>query len=213
MMGDFPLYPLMVRLENRRCVVIGGGSVAARKVRVLIDCGAMVTVIAPDICDEIVRLDAPSRLVLEKRDYCSGDLQGAVLVVAATDDPAVNMAVREESQRIGVLLNVVDVPELCDFHVPSVIRRDPLTITVSTQGKAPGASREVRRLLEKVVDETWAEYVRIVADMRVLIRDTYPDDIDARRKVMKRLLDLDLPQLIKTRGPAGAREEAMQCLS
>lgn len=127
-------------LRGRRCVVVGGGSVALEKARGLAECGARVVVVAPEVRAEL-RAEAAS---VRERRYRARDLDGAFLVVAATADEAVNRRVHADAGSRGLLCNVADVPELCNFILPSVYRRDPIAVAVSTGGASPALAKRIR---------------------------------------------------------------------
>ena len=129
-------YPMMVDLAGRRCLVVGGGRVAERKVAQLLDCGAEVTVVSPVTTRKIADLAARGAVRLARRTVQSGDLDRAFLAFAATDDAQVNQSVAHEVRKAGGLVNVADAPEACNFLVPSVVRRGDLTIAISTSGAA-----------------------------------------------------------------------------
>lgn len=126
------LYPINLNIHDRLCVVVGGGSVAARKVESLLACGAKVRVISPVICEEIQWFKDRGRIELVQRGYQQGDLVGGVLVFAATDQPSVQEAVTQEASRLSIFINVADRPSSCTFQVPAALRRGELLMTVST---------------------------------------------------------------------------------
>jgi precorrin-2 dehydrogenase/sirohydrochlorin ferrochelatase len=171
-------YPVMLDIEGKKCTVIGGGRVAIRKVESLIECGAIVTVISPEVIAEFERLASGRMVELEKRPYLRGDLRGSFLVFVATDDNEVNKACQQEAEEEGILINVVDVPQLCDFIVPAVHRQGNLTITVSTDGKSPMFSRKIREDLEK----TYGPQYKIIIDVLGEIRE----------KALKEIKDINL---------------------
>jgi precorrin-2 dehydrogenase/sirohydrochlorin ferrochelatase len=137
-------YSVGLRLDGRDCVVVGGGAVAAGKIRGLLTAGARVTVIAPALAPELAALVARTGLVHRARDYRRGDLAGAFLAIAATDDSCVQQAVAAEAEITGVLVNVVDVPALCSFIVPAILTRGPLTVAVGSGGASPALAQRVR---------------------------------------------------------------------
>jgi precorrin-2 dehydrogenase len=182
------LYPIGLRLAGRRCLVVGGGRVALRKVRGLLEGGARVTVVAPAMEEGLCKLGCGAQVDLLERGFEEADLGGAVLVIAATDDEALNRRVQAASERLGVLCNVADVPDLCDFFLPSVVRRGSLQITISTDGKAPALASALRRILE---GEIGAEYEQVLAaaeGVRERLRVLYPEDSARRCRVMRRLV-------------------------
>jgi len=182
------LYPIGLKIDGRRCLVVGGGRVALRKTRGLIESGACVTVVAPAIDAAFSGLGDEGKLAIIERNFEQTDLEGAVLVIAATDDEALNRRVKAEAEGRGVWCNVADVPDLCDFFLPSVVRRGSLQIAISTDGKAPALASALRRILE---DEIGEEYERVLAAVQVLrgrLRDLYPNDSSKRGRVMRRLV-------------------------
>ncbi|HUJ68152.1 MAG TPA: bifunctional precorrin-2 dehydrogenase/sirohydrochlorin ferrochelatase, partial [Syntrophorhabdales bacterium] len=127
-----PYYPLFLDLAHKLCIVVGGGAVAERKVRGLLSAGARVRLISPEVAAGIRKLARQGRIEIVLRAYQTGDLDGAALAIAATNREEINMRVREESKRLSILLNVVDSPDLGDFIVPSVVRKGPVLVAVST---------------------------------------------------------------------------------
>jgi siroheme synthase-like protein len=165
-----PYYPVCLDLRGRPCVVIGGGPVAARKVEGLLECGARVTVVAPALCPRLRELLAAGRIAVRERPYAEGDLAGATLAIAATDDRAVNARIAAEARARGVWLNAADDPERCDFILPSVLRRGNLQIAVSTGGMSPALARRVREELERLLPAEYAELLPLLADVRAELR-------------------------------------------
>lgn len=141
-------YPIVLRIAGRRCLVIGGGHVAQQKAQSLLRAGALVTVISPEVTPTLAALASAQDIVHEARPYVSGDLRGFFLAYAATNDHQLHEVIARESQAAGVLLNVVDQPQLCDFIVPSVLERGDLLIAASTSGTSPALAKRVRRQLE-----------------------------------------------------------------
>ena len=163
-------YPVFLDMQGRRCVVIGGGDVAERKVLTLRDCGARVTLVSPDVTPTLQRLADDTALELRRRAYQPGDLAGAWLAIAATDDTAVNKAVQREAEERGIFVNVVDVSPLCSFIAPSIVRRGEITVAVSTGGVGPALARHIRQKLEGVLGPEYAGLARVVADVRQTLR-------------------------------------------
>lgn len=147
------LYPVMVNMEGRLAVVIGGGGVAARKVADLLESGARVKVVSPQINDEIMNLKENSGLELVKREYDYGDLEGAALVFSATNDRSVNELVFMEAEGLNIFINAVDDPDNCSFYVPSFTRKGDFLFALSTAGAAPAYAARIRRELEKQIPE------------------------------------------------------------
>ena len=179
-------YPAFLELTGRLCVVIGGGRVAERKIKTLLECGAKVKVISPEVTSGIERLYQEGKLTLEKRPYQEGDLEGAWLVIAATSDPEVQQRVFEEAESLKIFCNVVDVPERCSFIVPSVVRRGDLCLAISTSGSSPALARRIRERLEKEFDSSWELHLRLLKHIRqeVLASGLSPEE---REKKLQRL--------------------------
>ena len=149
------LYPLFMDVSGSRCVVVGGGGVASRKVRGLLESGARVVVVSPEVAPEIEGMD----VTVERRPYRSGDLAGAVLAFAATDRREVNAAVAREARENGIPVNVADRPAEGDFALPSVLRRGGLQVAVSTGGASPTLARKIRVAMEPSFAAEWAGIV------------------------------------------------------
>jgi precorrin-2 dehydrogenase / sirohydrochlorin ferrochelatase len=162
-MSYFPIY---LDMKGRRCLVIGGGKVAERKVAALLEAGAEITVISPDITDMIAGLSKRSEIHFEARPYGSGDLAGFEIAFVATGDPDVNAAVYRESRGRGVWVNSADDPERCDFILPSVLRRGELTVAVSTGGGSPALARTMREELELYFTEEYESLAKLAAEVR-----------------------------------------------
>ncbi|QJA05982.1 bifunctional precorrin-2 dehydrogenase/sirohydrochlorin ferrochelatase [Thermosulfurimonas marina] len=189
-------YPVFLKLEGRLCVVVGGGEVAERKVEALLEAGARVRVIAPEVTETLRRWAEEGRVELEVRPYREGDLSGAWLVVAATDDPGVQEAVFREAEERGLFCNVVDKPEICSFIVPSVVRRGRLQLAISTSGASPAAARRIRERLEEEFGPEWEVYLELMARWRreILSRDLPEEE---RRVLFNRLALAPLPEWIR----------------
>lgn len=186
-----PRYPVFLDLVGRLAVVVGGGAAAERRARLLVRHGADVAVVAPDPTPELRRMQAEGELTLEDRDYVRGDLQGASLVVCVGTSDEVAKAVHEEAEAEGALVNVVGSSELGNFVVPSVVRRGPLQIAVSTGGLAPEVAKRIRRRLRDEFGDGWGEYVRLYARVRELAAERIDDD-ERRAAILERLADSDL---------------------
>ena len=164
------MYPVTLNLQARRCLVVGGGAVALRKILGLLEEGARVTVVAPDVVSDIEEQARAGRLVLERREYRSGDSSGHTLVMAATDRREVNRQVFDEAEAAGIWVNVADDPELCSFHLPARLRRGPLEMAIGSGGRAPFATRRVRQLLEKRLGPEWEPWADTAASFRDEVR-------------------------------------------
>jgi len=182
-------YPMFLKISRKKCVVVGGGWVARRKVRALLEYGAGVEVISPDPCPELNKLGETGEIKVLRRRYQSGDLQGAFLAIAATDNRALNRQVVKEAKDKAVLVNVIDDLENSDFIVPSYVRRGALTIAVSTAGRSPALARKIRTRLEKELGDEYASLVRLVGEVRAEVRR---QGIKVTGDDWQEALDLDL---------------------
>jgi precorrin-2 dehydrogenase/sirohydrochlorin ferrochelatase len=201
-------YPVtLVDLANNRCVVVGGGEVAARKVAALRQAGARPVVISPRLCDELLRQVDEGEIDARQRPYRPGDLAGARLVIAATDDPATNEAVWREAQDVGCLVNVVDDPPKCNFYVPATVRRGDLTLSVSTGGKSPLLARRIREHLEQQFEPAYEPYLALLGELRPRVQEQVVEP--ARRKALwESLLDSDVLELLRAGQLDAARQRA-----
>ena len=169
-------YPAFIDVKDRRCVVIGGGNIGEEKVVKLLDCHASVVVISPEVNEGVRSLANDNGVVWHEREYRVGDLQGAFIAIAATDDNDVNRAIAKEAEERNVLLNVVDVTHLCTFIAPSVAVRGDVTVAASTGGASPALARKFRELLDGSPVESehalmdYAELAPLLADARAEIR-------------------------------------------
>jgi siroheme synthase-like protein len=161
-----PYYPIFLNIRGKRCVVVGGGPVALRKVKALLEHEANVEVISPELCPELSQLAKSRAIQVLQKNYNGGDLQGAFIAIAATDDGEINNKVAEEARAKGVLVNVVDDSEHSDFIVPSQLRRGDITIAVSTAGKSPALARKIRTRLEKDFGTEYASLALLVDEVR-----------------------------------------------
>ena len=181
-------FPVSLKVGGERCLVVGGGAVALRKARMLVRAGARLTVVSPSLRAGFRLLRAD----LRRRPFRRGDVAGHVLVVASTDAPEVNRAVFDACRRRGIPVNVVDVPELCSFIVPSVARRGPVTVAVSTGGLSPSLAKALRERLEEVLPATLGALARrLGGERRRLLREVPPSAGRTRRlKALVRKADL-----------------------
>lgn len=164
-------YPVFLRTEGKKCVVVGGGEVAERKVRGLLEAGSSVLVISPALSAGLRRLAEETTVEVLSREYRSGDIiEEAALVFAATDEAEVNHAVAQEAKAKGIPVNVADDPEYCDFILPSVLRRGDLVISVSTSGQSPALARRIREDLEGLFPEEYASLCGLLSDVRDEVR-------------------------------------------
>jgi precorrin-2 dehydrogenase / sirohydrochlorin ferrochelatase len=162
----FPDYPVFLRIHKKTCIVVGGGRVALRKVRMLLDCGGKVKVVSSTSHFNLLRLAGKKAIRLIQRDYRPGDLRGAAIVIAATNQQEINRRVAEEAKRGGALVNVVDDPEPSSFILPSYFRKGGLTLAVSTGGKSPALARKIKTELQKNFGKEYATLLLLIGEVR-----------------------------------------------
>lgn len=182
------LYPAFLDLRERPVLLVGGGAVALQKARELLRAAARVRAVAPAWTNEFEALAADDHLSRETRHFLRSDLDGAFLVIAATDDPTVQRAVWEGAEARGILCNVADVPELCSFQVPASLRRGSLTVAVSSAGKSPRLAVALRDRLAAAVHPALATNLETLAEARAMVRRAHPNDPAARKEELEALL-------------------------
>lgn len=160
------LYPIFLNLEDKKCLVVGGGEVAERKVKGLLESKADVTVISPDISEYTANLAEERRIIYKKRAYKKGDLKSFFLVIGATDSAEINELISIEAKESGILCNIVDSPEFCNFFVPSVVSSGDLKIAVSTNGKSPALAKKIRKELENIYGSEYALFLNYLGKLR-----------------------------------------------
>lgn len=196
MLGGVKVFPIMLDVRGRRCVVVGGGRVGVRKAAALLDAGADVTLVAESIAE-----DAPDGAELVPRAWRPEDLDDAALVFACTDDRAANAAIAAEARRRGVLVNAADQPDDCDFHLPACIRRGDVVVAVATGASAPALSGELRDRLAPHVPERIGEFAAALADLRDELRSRV-DDPRRRHEIMRALAGAASCDAFVREGPA-----------
>ena len=174
------LFPMFMKLEGRQCLVVGAGKVGEPKIGGLLETGARIRVVALDASPAVREWARTGKIELELRAFTNDDLHGAFLVVVATSSRTLNERIYHEAQRLGVLSNVVDVPDLCDFFYPSIVRRGDLQIAVSTAGQSPSLATKIRQQLEQQFGPGYAAWVAELGETRRLI---LASDLDRDRKL------------------------------
>jgi precorrin-2 dehydrogenase/sirohydrochlorin ferrochelatase len=165
-------YPIMLDVRGRRAIVVGGDAVAAGKASALAASGATVTVLGPEFCEDVLRLAEKRQVSLRRKTYAPGDLAGAFVVIAATSDERLAETIWTETQENGQYVNIVDMPNYCSFIVPSILRRDQLTIAVSTEGASPALAKRIRQELEDYFPAAYGPYLRLAALVRTRLRES-----------------------------------------
>ena len=196
MSGSGSFYPVNLRIAGRRCLVVGGGVVAARKVESLLFCGGRIVVVSPDAVEAIHRLAEVDRISWQRRPYRTGDLDGVFLAIAATDRPEVQRQIADDAASLPVLLNSVDDPSVCDFQVPSQLRRGELLITISTGGASPAFSRQIRERLETEFGREYGAVVDLLGRLRVLVVGM-DGGSEGNAALFRRIMTLDLAEMVQ----------------
>jgi precorrin-2 dehydrogenase / sirohydrochlorin ferrochelatase len=173
------LFPMFMKLARRHCLVVGAGRVGEPKIAGLVDTGARLHVVALEASNQVQEWAEAGKIELELRRFAPSDLDAKFLAVVATGTPNLNEFIYHEAQRRGVLCNVVDVPEYCDFFYPAVVRRGDLQIAVSTAGQSPSLAQRIRQQLERQFGEGYADWVQQLGDTRRLI---LASDLDRETK-------------------------------
>jgi siroheme synthase-like protein len=174
-MLETPFYIACLKLKGRRCLVVGGGDIGLEKVEGLLACDADVTLIAPIAHPELENLAAEGSIEWEKRDYAgAADLEGVFMVIASTDDTEVNIKVYDDAEVRAMLVNIVDVPPLCNFILPAIVRTGPLAIAISTAGASPALAKRMKREIADLFGEEYARLAVILNDARGWAKGTLP---------------------------------------
>jgi|Deesub1362B_J571_1020462.scaffolds.fasta_scaffold00107_28 precorrin-2 dehydrogenase/sirohydrochlorin ferrochelatase len=192
-------YPVFLNLKGKKCIVIGGGEVAERKVLSLLQAQAEVTVISPSLTEGLGFLKLHNRITHIAREYREGDLEGAFLVIAATSDEEANSRVFNEAEKRGIPVNVVDSPGLCRFIVPSVIRKGSLTIAISTSGVSPAMARTLRQEIENFLPETIEEFLLFIEETRKEVMRNIKDP-QKRRETLELIGSPDCINILREKG-------------
>ena len=195
-----PKYPIYLELQDKQAVVIGAGSVAARKTKTLVSTGANVRVVAQNIEPAFKELCEGLPITITQGHYSKEHIQDAFLVIAATDDNALNTEIFEDCQKLKTLCNVVDVPHLCNFYVPAVINRGDLQLAISTNGKCPAYAGRLRRKFQELITEDHGRFLELLDSARQSVIDKI--QAHKRKEVLARLSDDDSYQLFLEKGPA-----------
>ena len=187
-------YPVFVNLQDKRCLVVGGGEVASQKVHGLLEAGARVCVVSPQLSKALAALAVQGVIAYQPRPFRADDVLGCTLVIGATDQPAVNMAVCRAAREHDVWVNIVDTPDACDFIAPAVVRRGALQIAISTGGHSPTLAKRIRLQLEASYGPEYANLLERLGKERARIRHLIHDP-DLRKAYCERMVDVALSTL------------------
>jgi len=189
-------YPVNLDIQNRHCLVVGGGAVASRKARTLAACGAIVTVVSLEFTQPLRDLEKSSTVTLVCRPYETADLDGKFLVIGATNNEALNRRINADAEARNMLCNIADVPDICNFILPSIIRRGDLVIAVSTSGKSPAFAKKLRKDLEKNFGDEYARFLALMGAIRTRLLQTAHAP-EAHKPLFERLIHGNMLEMIK----------------
>ncbi len=206
-MLDTPFYIACLRLQGRRCLVVGGGDVGLEKVEGLLACGAGVTLVAPDAHPALAGLALEGSIEWHRREYQEDDLDGCLIAIAATNDTDVNISVFEGAERRAMLVNVVDVPPLCNFILPAIVRTGPLAVAISTAGASPALAKRMKREIGELFGEPYAQLAVLLNDARGWAKATLPTYQD-RKEFFETIVngEPDPIELLRAGDVQGVRE-------
>ena len=191
-----PLYPVNLQINNRSCVVVGGGSVAERKVLALLAAGACVTVLSPEVTQKLTELSLEKKLIHVARSYIEGDVVGFFIVICATNNSNINKLVADEAHKAGALVNVADAPELGNFNVPSQIAHGDLLITISTGGKSPALAKRLGMELAQRYGPEYGTYLDLIAQARTKMKKDIQSSKE-REAFWRQTIDQEIINLLK----------------
>ena len=206
-MKRFPYYPIYIDIEERLVVIIGGGNVCARKAETMMKYGARVTIVSPTFTEEIEQWERAGKLGLKHKRYDETDLDDAVLVIASTDDEAVNEQVAADCRRRKIPVNVVDVTPLCEFIVPAIVESGSIQIAVSTGGKSPVVARTLKEDLQRLIGPEYAELNDVLGSLRDGAKAVLPTDAE-RKKFFDGIVARGVLQMLR----ADRRDEAYEAI-
>jgi len=186
-----PVFPLFIDLKGKSCVVVGGGNVAERKIRTLLEFGAEVTVVSLQISADIKKMEQQGRVAVKSRGYRTGDLKGAFIAIAATSDRCVNEDVYNDAVRSGIFVNVADGIEKSTFVFPSTIRRGDLVIGISTSGSCPALSKHLRKKIEDTIPGNYGDVLEVLKEHRDRIINEVGDAAERKKVLNSKINELE----------------------
>ena len=189
-------YPIHLDIQNRNCLVVGGGGVGTRKVDNLLKCGARVTVVSPEISAKLQDLSKTESLTLRFRPYRTADIENMFLVIGATDNEALNQQISRDAEARHTLCNIADRPEVCNFILPSIVRRDDLVITISTSGRSPALAKKLRKKLDRQFGKEYGDFLKLMGAIRKKLL-SQAHEPEAHKPLFEQLIDSDLLDLIR----------------
>ena len=207
-MKRYPYYPIYLDIEDRNVVIIGGGNVCARKAETMMKYGARVTVVAPELSEEIEGWAGEGCLAIRRKHYDPSDLDHAHIVIASTDDTAVNEQIAADCRARRIPVNVVDVTPLCEFIVPAIIEKGSIQIAVSTGGRSPALARTLKEDLQRFIGPEYAEVNDLLGTLRDGAKRVLPTDVD-RKRFFDGIIATGILDMLR----AGKRREAYETIA
>ena len=204
----YPYYPIYLDIEDHAVLIIGGGEVCARKAETMLKYGAKVTVIAPELHEDIEKYAAAGLLQTRRKTYEEADLEGASVVIASTDDQCINGRIARDARRRRIPVNVVDVTHLCEFIVPAIVEKGSIQLAVSTGGKSPALARTLKEDLQKLVGPEYAEVNDALGSLRAAAKKILATDID-RKRFFDGIIACDIIGMLRD----GKRREAYETIA
>ncbi|MFC1811969.1 bifunctional precorrin-2 dehydrogenase/sirohydrochlorin ferrochelatase [Thermodesulfobacteriota bacterium] len=189
-------YPVYLDIQNRNCLVVGGGAVGTRKVVTLLNCGATVTVVSPGVSEQLLELSDNGSIILKKRPYQASDIDDMFLVIGATDNEVLNRQIHRDAERLNKLCNIADRPEACNFILPSIVNRGDLMIAISTSGKSPAFAKKLRKDLEKEFGNEYAKFLTLMGEIRKKLLSEKHEP-EAHKPLFEQLINKGLIEMIK----------------
>jgi precorrin-2 dehydrogenase/sirohydrochlorin ferrochelatase len=189
-------YPICLDVKDKRCVIVGGGEVSARKIGFLLNCMADIVVISPQINEEINKFVQEKKIEWIDRDYKSNDLKGAFLVIIATNDQGLNKEISQKSRDLGILVNMASSAEDSTFILPAVLNRGSLSIAISTEGKSPALAKKIRDDLSSMFGKEYIRFVDLLGSLRQTVKNTFDNQLK-RSIIWNKLLTSELLELLK----------------
>ncbi len=189
-------YPVNLDVKNRKCLIVGGGRVGTRKVITLLDCGAIIIVVSPVASEKLLELADNSMITMKKRPYQASDLDGMFLVFGTTDDEELNRQISADAEKLNMLCNIADRPNVCNFILPSIVNRGDLVISISTSGKSPAFAKKLRKELDKQFGVEYAEFLRLMGAIREKLLSEKHEP-EAHKHLFEQFINSDLVEMIK----------------
>ncbi len=206
-------YPILINLQKFKCIVVGGGRVAHRKVLSLLKFGADITVISPKIIKPILELAEHNYIRIIKKAYSEEYIDGFGVVFSATDNPDINQTVRKDCTSKGILLNVVDDPILCDFILPANVIRGDLTISISSQGNAPFFTKEMKNRIEELISPVYEDIFRMAGRLRKQITLNKNIDLKTRARILKEFTSQNWEEILSDNGRKNLQKHLKEFLN